>query len=326
MKVPCSRKHSTGRLLLGIILCSVSLSLKQLYFQALNSASLASADGPLRLGNDGSAIRPSNLKQKRPEVVRRIGDAPPVNWTLSDCKNIQLDIGVPVAGEDGKLFQLAANLGKSIEIFRQSVEHGSDYNFRLLLTRYPQDNETNAWHRDLQLASKVNSIVFIHVKDPFSRAGAMNLLHKHACQKDYCVFTRLDVDMEVGPGYLRNALAYVAPKKSMYFPIVWSEYRPSAVALVEAFRGPLPKYSEQKGLWRDFGYGMYALSGVDVLSYMMNETKFQGWGGEDNDFYKRASSRGMVIVRLREHHLVHRWHPKICRLGSTVQEEWYKTW
>ena len=79
--------------------------------------------------------------------------------------------------------------------------------------------------------------------------------------------------------------------------------------LIEKFLGPIPKYSEHRGLWRDFGYGMYAISGADAPNTLMSE-KFQGWGGEDNDFFKRVKKQRrprMKIVREKEYDLVHIW-------------------
>ena len=252
-------------------------------------------------------------------------ETPQVDWNFTNSKNVQLDIGVPVSAENDKLIQFAKVLGTSISEFRRNVI--GIYKFRLLITRYPKDKKKAKLLREKLLKlSHVDSVLFIVVNKPrFHRAEATNAIHKNACESEQCVLTIVDVDMELEPGYLRNALLRAAPK-TIYFPVVWSQYRPSSVALVEALGGPLAKFSAQRGLWREFGYGMYAMSGKDALTLMMDEANFKGWGGEDIDFYNRSKTLSFRIIRQRDPYLVHRWHPKICRLGSTVERALYESW
>ena len=248
----------------------------------------------------------------------------PIDWTLSDSNNVQLDLGVPVAGQDDKLIPFVTHLGTAMNIFRQHVM--GTYVVRLLITRYPQDDQSETWRQSLLHSSHVDSVEFVMVEDTqFHRAVATNALHQQACQRTDCVLSIIDVDLTVGPGFLRNALAMVRPG-IMYFPIVFSPYRPSSVALVERFLGPIPDFHEQKGRWIRMGYGMYAMSGADVLNLTMDTEKFKGWGGEDTNFYQRAVNQTMTIIRQQEYHLVHRWHPKICQVGQTVNWNWYENW
>ena len=253
-----------------------------------------------------------------------VDDGPPtIDWNIRG-KNIQLDIGVPVSGSDNKLAKFAKFLGSSIQQFNRQVK-SSDYTFRLLITRYPQANASEALRQELLHTSAADFVVFVPMNQTqFHRAAAINALHSSACVLKDCVLAIVDVDLTVGHGFLRNALSIVGPK-TIYFPIVWSEFRPSSVALVELFLGPLPKFHQHKGLWREFGYGMYAISGADVTALMMNNS-FVGWGGEDNDFFSRAQGYGMTIVREHEHGLVHLWHPKVCENGTFVQEARYMSW
>jgi hypothetical protein len=234
-----------------------------------------------------------------------------------------------------------------------------DLTFRFLITRYPQDKQkTDSEIQELQkeLAQKANlSVDQIHLirvgndddneaprdlkalwkkkKLRFNRAHARNVLHQNACHSEDCIVTAMDVDMQVLPSFFHTALRTPQPYTKAYFPIVFSEYNPWTVQLVQDYLYPplssdkkrkekeaahqlLPPFSEHRGLWRDFGYGMYVLAGVDAKRFQFNE-QYQGWGHEDNDFYKLVHNN-MRVHRQHEHGLIHGWHPKNCSPGKEI--------
>jgi hypothetical protein len=247
------------------------------------------------------------------------------DWNVTSSHEY-FDIGVPIRGQDDKLLAFATFLGSSIRKFRD-LNGDTTLDFRLLVTRYPDDDTTASFHS--KLAEKaylsLDKVVFAPAVDTqFHRAFAINVLHKHTRQDTNAILAITDVDLQVGPHFFANALNFVS-FGTVYFPIVWSQFRPSNVRLVEAVLGPLPKFHEHGGLWRSFGYGIYALSGLDANETLMDES-FVGWGGEDNDFYARVQARNMVVRRQNEHDLVHVWHPKYCELGSFVSQKMLYTW
>lgn len=249
-----------------------------------------------------------------------------------------------------------------------------DLQFRLLVTRYPLDAQKTeadfrAFHQELsQLTTlpleqieivRVGQNNFIqdedvdvdntmdqpddeHDQSPqlFNRANARNTLSAAACQTDDCILTAMDVDMQVLPIFFHNALTQVKPFIQSYFPVVFSEYNPTTVQVVQDFLysaklqnnvnqleeddslSRLPPYSSHRGLWRDFGFGMYALAGSDVQRFQFNE-EYEGWGHEDTDFYKLVKG-SMTVHRQHEHGLIHGWHPKNCDVGADIvtQEQW----
>ena len=69
---------------------------------------------------------------------------------------------------------------------------------------------------------------------------------------------------------------------------------------------------------------MYVIAGSDAKRLTMDES-FVGWGGEDNDFFQRASKK-LNIIRMKESGLTHVWHAKGCELGSFVENDFYKRW
>ena len=120
-----------------------------------------------------------------------------------------------------------------------------------------------------------------------------------------------------------------------YFPIVWSAYNPQSVQLVaeqmarekqiplsdhQAVEALLPEHSEHRGHWRIWGKGMYVMRGSDArrLKY---DTKFEGWGLEDVDFFERVRKLPARIFRRIEPGLIHTWHPKHCNYGKEIFTE-----
>lgn len=202
----------------------------------------------------------------------------------------------------------------------------------------------------------LDHIVMVKANDTttFSRARALNMLHEAACHLETCLITRLDVDMEVRQEFFQHSietvyLKQVPPTTELnkdwaesdlpedtpvaYFPIVWSAYNPESVVLVEKkfkhelrkenpkgdmvelMKAKMPEFSEHRGHWRPYGKGMYVISGTDALK-LTYDTSFEGWGGEDVDFYERTVALPRRILRRVETGLIHQWHPKFCDQGK----------
>jgi Chondroitin N-acetylgalactosaminyltransferase len=175
-------------------------------------------------------------------------------WTVTSKSGNHLDVGVLIFGQEEKLLSFAKAYGDAIQSFRTSVTsvHHEPMGFRLLLTRYPSDDSSLEFRQKLAMASSLptEDIVFVVSENPeFNRAQARNLLHTHAKQMKQAVLAVVDVDMWIGPRFLFNALKKVRSDK-VYFPVVYSDFRPSSVLLVERFLGPQKRYSEHRGLWR----------------------------------------------------------------------------
>lgn len=223
--------------------------------------------------------------------------------------------------------------------------------FRLLVTRFSSEEKATAVKLQRVLAALTDlplaNIVMIASDDGiFSRARALNLLHGAACQAEHCMVSRLDVDMLVTDEFFNHAVQAVILQETppddayngawqtglqnfyrkygvnathyptAYFPIVWSAYNPQTVQLVEEACRQLnrpvpPPFSEHRGHWREYGKGMYVIWGPDAAELGF-DTKFEGWGMEDTDFFQRTVAMPRRIIRRMEPGLVHTWHPKDC--------------
>jgi hypothetical protein len=207
----------------------------------------------------------------------------------------RLDIAVPIAGQDEKLRKFAARLKTPIRQFRSAL-YGLKIPIRLLISRFPFDNpspkETLALEelrKNISLTSGLTAledeVVFVPVhakntknKNEFSRSKAINALHRVAHHDDSSALAVIDVDLSVGPKFLRNALTFPFPQNTAYFPIMWSEFNPDSVELVDQFFPSMKqhKFSIHRGHWRQFSYGMYVIAGSDAARFSMNES-FVGW-------------------------------------------------
>ncbi len=134
-----------------------------------------------------------------------------------------LDIAVPIAGQDDKLNRFATKLGHSVKKFRSGI-FGAKITIRLLVTRFPFDEpafgtpELEEFRQKLTkttgLTGIADQVVFVEVKDSpdFSRAKAVNALHRETYHSDGSVLAGIDVDLSIKSKFLQNALTYPFPR------------------------------------------------------------------------------------------------------------------
>lgn len=203
----------------------------------------------------------------------------------------RIDIAIPIAGQDDKLRKFVAQLSTSIVQFRSAM-YGSKIAIRLLVSRFSFDSpsldddyELETFRMNLTAVAGLtrleDQIVFVPVEtnnNEFNRAKAINALHRVANHDDSSVLAVVDVDLSIGPKFLRNALTFPFPQSSAYFPIMFSEFNPDSVELVDQFfpRAKQFKFSNHHGHWRQFSYGMYVIAGSDAPRLSMDES-FVGW-------------------------------------------------
>lgn len=202
------------------------------------------SSGPLLLRQQSNTNTAIGVDLPQKEIVAR------KNWILNG--SFSLDVGVPVRGREKRLVEFfAPALGEAIRYFHTMVDH--DVHFRLLVTRYSSDNSTIELQQSLASSASLgslNDVVFVQVNSTdFHKAEAINSLHKRTHGGQSSIFAMVDVDMWVGPRFLFNALKE-ANQHAVYFPVVFSENRPSTVLLVEKLLGPQARYSRHRGLWR----------------------------------------------------------------------------
>lgn len=134
----------------------------------------------------------------------------------------QLDIAVPIAGQDDKLERFVKKLGYSLKKFRSGI-FGAKISVRLLVTRFSFDEpafgtkELEKFRKKLAkmsgLTDIADKVIFVEVPDSpdFSRAKAVNALHRETNHNDGSALALIDVDLSITSKFLQNALAYPFP-------------------------------------------------------------------------------------------------------------------
>ena len=140
----------------------------------------------------------------------------------------QLDISVPIAAQDERLFRFATKLGHSLKKFRSGI-FGAKITIRLLVTRFPFDEpvmgtpQLEVFRKKLAevsgLTDIADKVVFVEVKDSpeFSRAKAVNALHRETYHGNGSAMALIDVDLSITSKFLKNALTYPFPDGTFSF-------------------------------------------------------------------------------------------------------------
>ena len=132
------------------------------------------------------------------------------------------------------------------------------------------------------------AITVVEKQAKFSRAiGLTAGLNK--CQDTDLVFI-VDVDISFNGQALENVRRFTVEGRSVYYPIVFSEFRDGG------------------GYWRDFGYGIMAGFKKDIIAAGGFNTAIQGWGKEDVDLYDKLMKSGIFAFRSTDANLIHKYH------------------
>lgn len=141
----------------------------------------------------------------------------------------------------------------------------------------------------------------------FSRSLARNAIHR-AARRD-AILCVLDVDMVVQPAFLDRAAMFVHQNRTVYFPVVFSEFDPEMVRKATESFNKRPALDHQ-GKWRPYCHGNYAIHGDDAQQFWFDDS-LREWGGENDAFFRQVRET-RNIVRLQDDAIRHTWHPKNC--------------
>jgi hypothetical protein len=237
--------------------------------------------------------------------------------TENRSKGLQFDILLPLFERDDNVRAFAARLKPTLKAYQRETETKANVNvkrittFRLLLTRYTQAEINSIPQLKDQLVQILDlppdNIVMIPVHNEyFQRSSACNTLMASACHETNCLVARIDVDMHILPEFFVHSVDHIQTPKTAYFPIVWSEYNPQSVQLVQEYmdnqaaqrntpKQKLERYSDHRGHWRSYGTGMYVLSGPDAAHFKLDEN-FKG-------MYSNRSAPTIVVIAFATHDL-----------------------
>lgn len=148
--------------------------------------------------------------------------------------------------------------------------------------------------------------------EPFARALALHMGAERAGPPPDDLLFFVDVDMLWTAALLDRVRLNTVRGRSVYFPIVYSEYDP----VVVYGRTVSPNHflvNQDTGYWRQYGFGIVAMYKSDLIAAGGFNTTIQGWGNEDVDLFEKfVRARPTAIFRAADPDLVHVYHPVEC--------------
>lgn len=188
----------------------------------------------------------------------------------------------------------------------------------VMLFRSDQDDrseETISFIHTLQEKYPDFKLKVVSIQGTFSRGVALqrgSVLH---AEDDLLFF--IDVDMYVHPDTLQRIRLNTVEGKSVYYPIVFSQYDPQLVCEKDNSSVCSPRvtpfaFDSQSGSWRLFGYGIAAMFNSDFRRVGGFDLDIKGWGKEDVGLAEKFIAFNMSVFRSADVGLVHIFHSKMC--------------
>lgn len=182
-------------------------------------------------------------------------------------------------------------------MFGKELYNGVSKLVKLVRLRYPKANFTT-----------------VRGEGEFSRSRAVNLGMCELDDDDLAFFCDIGVDI-TDTGFLDRCRRNTIKGERVYFPEIFRYYKIYRQEKQQPIGG-LPPISRETGHWITYGYGMVCIYKQDHLAVgRMNEC-IEGWGGEDNDYYKKVKVN-FDIFRAPDPSLRHKWHSKNCTAITT---------
>uniref|UniRef100_H2ZJ83 Hexosyltransferase n=1 Tax=Ciona savignyi TaxID=51511 RepID=H2ZJ83_CIOSA len=189
-------------------------------------------------------------------------------------------------------------------------------------------------------SSKIRYHIADTGKRQFSRGAGLQLGALAAGINDIIFF--MDIDMVVTPNLVAQCRRNAVRGKKAWYPIPYSQYDPDR----QCFDGSLARsvdersilnvadpagdsslgrngaretirqtplnLEEDRGFWRDFGYGIACFYKTDFIASGGFDLTIEGWGEEDVRLYKSILASGVDVFRAKQSDLVHIYHTKFC--------------
>lgn len=199
-------------------------------------------------------------------------------------------------GDDNHYHQLLQHVTLTVVPFgKATADRAADVVTRLL-AKYPSARMT----------------VLPDPDDLFARALALHMGAEQVGPPPDDLLFFVDVDMLWTAAFLDRVRLNTIRGKSVYFPIVYSEYDP----VVVYGRTSSPNHflvNQDSGYWRQYGFGIVAVYKSDLMAAGGLNTTIQGWGNEDVDLFEKfVRARPATIFRAADPDLVHVYHPIEC--------------
>ncbi|KAK9506598.1 hypothetical protein O3M35_008499 [Rhynocoris fuscipes] len=221
----------------------------------------------------------------------------------------------------GKVINFILPLSGRFEIFRRFIRNFEDVCLKneervsLTVVLFPSAKENTVQRildtvRGLQKLYTYARIEVVPVFENFARAKALEIGASYAREPEDLLFF-IDVDMVFRSSALQRIRMNTVKGKTVYFPIVYSEFDP----IIVYNKTISPNHfliNEDTGFWRQYGFGIASVYKSDLLNVGGLDTSIQGWGKEDVDLFEKFVSSNITIFRSADPDLVHVFHVVDC--------------
>ncbi|XP_050520401.1 chondroitin sulfate synthase 1-like isoform X2 [Daktulosphaira vitifoliae] len=157
------------------------------------------------------------------------------------------------------------------------------------------------------------------LEDSFARALALDFGSSRINAPEDLLFF-VDVDMLWTNAMLDRIRLNTIRNRSVYFPIVYSEFDP----IVVYGQSVSPNHfliNQDSGYWRQYGYGIVSMYKSDLIAIGSFNTSIHGWGKEDVDLFEKFVKKNpKMIFRAVDPDLVHVFHKVECDTNLSQQQ------
>ncbi|XP_029652147.1 chondroitin sulfate synthase 1-like [Octopus sinensis] len=228
----------------------------------------------------------------------------------------EINLIMPIAGKLEAFVRFTETLEK---IFKRTLE-----NLKVILVIY-KDPE-GAWVKQIAMMKRLASqypsmkLEVTLLTGDFARGVALQHGMKNCSNDSLLLF--IDIDMAITETFLHQVRVNTIYGKQVYFPIYFSQFDPESICYKPNCKNNHYLFGKDDGFWRYFSFGMVSIYKKDFLEVGGYDTKIEGWGKEDIDFYELCLRSNLTAIRAPDLSLIHIYHPKFC--SHDLNDEQYK--
>ena len=218
---------------------------------------------------------------------------------------------VPLYGKNDTFIRFMNNFEETILKHNENVS---------LLVAFFKDGRNEVHYKEIDqfihnLKSKYpnHELHLLELIGEFQRAIALQKASSEFPDNSLLFF--VDVDCVIEQSLLYRIRQNTYQGKQVYFPITFSQYIPEMVKTLQNVSSDVnvtEMFSNNKGYWRIWGYGLLALYKSDLDKVGGFNTNIKGWGKEDTDLATNIINKKLNIFRSTDNGLIHIYHKINC--------------
>ncbi len=255
---------------------------------------------------------------KSTQIKKRVNVLRPFHETVIpiDCSQNQPRVNfiITLSGLSDRLEKFLKTFEKNILIPKE------DASLTIVLYDSPDAQKVNSLILTYLAIYPEAQLKIIDIDGKFARGVGLHRGTEYFKDDELLFF--VDIDLEIGPDFLRRARLNAIEGKQVYFPIFFKLYKLDFVN--KYHKGNSSQLLKRhNGHWAHYSYGMVVIYASDYRKAGGFNINLKGWGEEDVDFFNKVIQHGVEVFRAPDPGLIHLWHPKVCNQDTVVTSEAY---